>query len=109
MNYRKYYREKLEVNLDSSFVVHHIDGNRQNNDILNLVALPKRLHLKYHNQKAKYDFVVNSINEWNYFFKCEYKKYFSAIELFMDVKNEVAEYILIRDNILHNKYGNRLD
>jgi len=109
MNYRKFYQEELGIILDKSYHVHHIDGNRQNNDIVNLVALPKKLHLKYHNQKAKYDFVVSSINECSYFFKCEYKKYFSAIELFMDVKNEVAKYISIRDNILHNKYGNRLD
>ena len=101
MNYRRFYQERLGIILDQSYHVHHIDGNRQNNDIKNLVALPKKLHSKYHNQKVKYDFVVNSINEWIYFFKCEYKKYFDTIELFMEVKNEVAEYILKRDSILN--------
>lgn len=32
----------------SRFIVHHIDHNRGNNDIKNLVLIPTKLHEKYH-------------------------------------------------------------
>lgn len=49
MNYIKYYKEQLKVDFDSKyFVIHHIDLNRSNNNIDNLVLLPKELHIKYH-------------------------------------------------------------
>lgn len=48
MDYRKYYKKELGVNLTSDFHVHHIDLDKTNNDISNLVALPRVLHGKYH-------------------------------------------------------------
>lgn len=47
-NYRKFYEDQTCVCLPKSFDVHHIDGDRMNNDIHNLVALPRLLHRKYH-------------------------------------------------------------
>lgn len=44
LEYKKYYN----INFDSSYVVHHMDFNRENNDISNLVLLPRKLHAKYH-------------------------------------------------------------
>ena len=103
MNYRRFYQDKLGIVLEKSYHVHHIDSNRNNNNIVNLVALPKSLHLMYHSKKAKYEFIISLINECNYFFSCEHKKYFNAIKEFMDIKNEVAQYIINRDNTLYNK------
>lgn len=48
MDYRSIYEKATGVVLPLSFDVHHIDGNRDNNDIMNLVALPKELHHQYH-------------------------------------------------------------
>ena len=109
MNYRKFYEEKLGITLEKGYDVHHIDSNRGNNDIINLVAIPKKLHIKYHNKKAKYNEVISLINDLNYFFKCENKKYFETIQSFMDIKNEISNYILIRDNIIFKNNGRRLD
>ena len=51
MNYRKKYEDYFNVNLPSDIVVHHIDANRENNSLDNLVAMPRELHSRYHSQK----------------------------------------------------------
>lgn len=48
MNYRKFYKTALGVELSSSFDIHHIDFDKSNNAINNLVALPRILHQNYH-------------------------------------------------------------
>lgn len=55
MNYREFYSKALNVKLSPLFDVHHIDFNRNNNDILNLVALPKWLHGRYHMCLTNFD------------------------------------------------------
>lgn len=47
-NYRLKYKRHFGIEFDNDFVVHHIDLNRGNNDISNLLLLPKELHAKYH-------------------------------------------------------------
>ncbi len=48
MNYRKYFKEYYGIDFSKEYEVHHIDLNRENNDIRNLMLLPKTLHRKYH-------------------------------------------------------------
>ena len=48
-DYRKLYADYYGISWDpAKFEVHHIDGNRQNNDIDNLILLPKELHQRLH-------------------------------------------------------------
>lgn len=47
-NYRLKYKRYYDIDFDSSYDVHHIDFDRTNNDINNLILLPKELHSKYH-------------------------------------------------------------
>lgn len=47
-NYRKFYEKQTGKKVPKDFDIHHIDLNRENNDIENLVAIPKELHKKYH-------------------------------------------------------------
>lgn len=47
-DYRLKYKRYYGIEFGSDYAVHHIDLNRQNNDISNLVLLPKKLHSKYH-------------------------------------------------------------
>ena len=54
-NYRKKYKRHYNIDFDSSYAIHHIDGNHENNDINNLVLLPAKLHSKYHFQKQIID------------------------------------------------------
>ena len=54
MNYKKFYEECVGEKIDGrKYHIHHIDENRENNDIDNLLMLPKRLHLKYHYEKNR--------------------------------------------------------
>lgn len=47
-NYRKYYKEYYGIDFGSEYSVHHIDFNKENNNINNLILLPAKLHRKYH-------------------------------------------------------------
>lgn len=47
-NYRYKYKRYYGIEFSKDFDVHHIDFNRENNDISNLILLPKKLHRKYH-------------------------------------------------------------
>lgn len=48
MDYRKFYEQQTKRKVPSDFDVHHIDLNHENNDINNLVAIPKELHIEFH-------------------------------------------------------------
>ena len=45
---RAIYKGFYDIEFDSSFVIHHIDFDRTNNNIDNLILLPRGLHSKYH-------------------------------------------------------------
>lgn len=48
-NYTKYYAEYFKIEWDKKmYEVHHIDQNRENNNIDNLILLPKKLHRELH-------------------------------------------------------------
>jgi hypothetical protein len=47
-NYRLKYKLYYDIDFDKDYVIHHIDFDRTNNDISNLLLLPKGLHTKYH-------------------------------------------------------------
>lgn len=48
-DYLKFYSRYYNITWDhQKFEVHHIDGDRSNNDILNLILLPKDLHQRLH-------------------------------------------------------------
>ena len=48
-NYRKLYSKHFGITWDSKdFDVHHINGNREDNEIQNLILLPKKLHQRLH-------------------------------------------------------------
>lgn len=49
MNYRKLYESETKTKVPNDFDIHHLDFNRENNYISNLVALPRDLHSKFHN------------------------------------------------------------
>lgn len=47
-NARKRYFENLGIEPVPGFDVHHIDHNSENNEMINLVAIPSKLHRDYH-------------------------------------------------------------
>lgn len=53
-HYRTIYKKHYGIKFSSEYVIHHIDENRENNDIKNLLLLPRVLHSKYHTYKTQY-------------------------------------------------------
>ena len=47
MNYRKLYDNKIGK-IPNDWEIHHIDFNHNNNDIDNLIAIPKIVHVVIH-------------------------------------------------------------
>ena len=47
-NYRKLYKEHYGIEFGEDMAVHHIDFDRSNNNIDNLLLMPRTLHQKYH-------------------------------------------------------------
>lgn len=47
-NYNAKFKRHYGIKFDKKYIVHHIDENRGNNDISNLMVLPRGLHSKYH-------------------------------------------------------------
>lgn len=90
-NYRQYYKEYYGIDFGSEFSIHHLDGNRDNNDIKNLILLPKELHNRLHFtnnifkeycEKLKDVSYTATINDTGYETSCV-KIYMQALE---DVK-----------------------
>ena len=50
-NYRDFYKETLGVDFGSDIAIHHINENKDDNSIQNLVALPRSLHSRFHSLK----------------------------------------------------------
>lgn len=48
VDYRQLYKDHYGIDFDDTMVVHHIDFDRSNNDISNLLLMPMRLHARYH-------------------------------------------------------------
>ena len=49
MNYRKLYEEYHDLKIPKDWDIHHIDADRENNKINNLIMLPSKLHQALHN------------------------------------------------------------
>ena len=64
-NYRKYYGEYYGIEVAEDFDIHHIDGDRNNNDISNLIMLPSKLHAKYHMTRSAADNFHTEISHEN--------------------------------------------
>lgn len=48
VDYRKKYKKHFNIEFGKEYAIHHIDFDRGNNDINNLLLLPRGLHTKYH-------------------------------------------------------------
>ena len=106
MNYRKHYIDSLGINLNKHYEIHHIDRDRSNNDLSNLVAIPKDIHAKIHKIFNRYDKAIESINELGYFYAKEKDNILLAIKDYMNMKDELWPFIEKRNQlIINNKNG----
>ena len=47
-DYRQFYKDYYNIDFGDEFEIHHIDKDRSNNDISNLILLPNELHELFH-------------------------------------------------------------
>lgn len=60
MDYRKFYEEKTKRRLPKNWEIHHINFNREDNSIENLLALPQKIHAAFHRvYYTEINFLVN--------------------------------------------------
>lgn len=57
-SYRLKYKRYYGIDFGREYVVHHIDENRENNNINNLLLLPLNLHSKYHTYKDMFNSIA---------------------------------------------------
>ena len=72
VDYRKYYERKKGIRLRKDWDVHHLDFNRENNDIENLYAMPKVMHQYIHRHwgKSEIDELNDEMRKWVKSFNC---------------------------------------
>lgn len=100
MNYRKLYEKECHIKIPKNYEIHHIDMNRENNDITNLVMLPKKLHKQYHYRltilrsfPAEINTKITSVIEGGYGYNDWFiKEYFESLSKFNDVWKACCEW-----------------
>lgn len=105
MNYRKFFSDYYNIEIPKEYDIHHIDFNRENNKIQNLIVIPYKLHRKYH-------FLRNIVSKFDYgegfgsIFMSEY--YLNSLEKYANVCRECnlwmnLKYLMDGENIDHKK------
>lgn len=54
-HYRKKFKEYYGVSFGCEYDIHHLDLDHNNNDISNLMILPRELHNRYHYLRNEYE------------------------------------------------------
>lgn len=88
-DYRNFYKNYYKINFDNSFQIHHLDGNRNNNLITNLLLLPKTIHQKFHRyQNIHVRFLISDKTE------TEIKNYKETVyKKFEEVNKEIKKWL----------------
>lgn len=108
--YRKKWYDRFNE-CDKTFEVHHIDFDRNNNDLNNLVAIPKILHSEYHLTIN----ILKEINDHNYdpvsFIVCDYENRIKKIRRVSEIIFNCirARDFLLKHNIKHPTYFKNYD
>lgn len=89
-NYRKYYKNYYGIDFLHEYDIHHIDEDRENNKINNLILLPKNLHKRYHMTLCRVHF------EYEIFGKSlftDLQHGFSNLEAYYNISKELKYWI----------------
>lgn len=83
-NYRTFFKNYYHLSFDKNIHVHHIDHNRENNSIENLVAIPSELHQKYHTFMIDADYAISrSGGIHNFFFTLDQTFWIDGKKMFV--------------------------
>jgi hypothetical protein len=106
-NYKIKYCKITGISVPRDFEVHHIDLDRSNNHISNLVALPIDIHRKYHAERVKIVMISQFERENNLIINVDLKEYGSSnaeiadiINEFSDIQNKASFWVGYRNALL---------
>lgn len=94
-DYRLKYKRYFNIDFSNNYVIHHIDLNHNNNDINNLLLLPKKLHSSYHfhveimkSVKMPLKITGNGCNNQNYYLNilCDFLNVLKECNKWFDFK-----------------------
>ena len=60
MNYRKLYEQAFGIKIPSDYDVHHLDFDHSNNDLSNLLLLPRKLHQEIHKFERENGLIIKN-------------------------------------------------
>lgn len=103
-NYRQYYKDYFGIEFGSEMAVHHIDFDRSNNDIGNLLLIPKELHAKYHMRISQLGGAHSGMIDPDMRI-CGNTYRTSALRGLAEVFDEVMEWLQIKNTMMRMKYS----
>lgn len=101
MGYREDYEKQYKVVLNNDWDIHHIDYDHSNNDMDNLVALPRYLHEKLHKAYNRFtmykcDFTVSDIRLHSGFC-CSHTIFMQTLAEYISVLEECVPFMNMRN------------
>lgn len=109
--YNKKFRQHYGIDFTKNYIVHHIDGDHSNDDISNLMLLPRGLHSQYHVLKRIIDnhalsttITGNEVGAGNY-----YLQYYERFIAVLNECNKWRDYKSYLDGKLPNVHGIKLE
>lgn len=103
-NYRQYYKDYFGIEFGSEMAVHHIDFDRSNNDIGNLLLIPKELHAKYHMRISQLGGAHSGMIDPDMRI-CGNTYRTSALRGLAEVFDEVMDWLQIKNTMMRMKYS----
>lgn len=101
-DYKRIYREYFGIKWDTKqLVIHHLDHNRKNNNINNLVLIPSKLHSKYHMCQSMFIDGKADILRVGCYRAANDGYQTSFIEGLFETKRKIFEYIELRDAYMY--------
>jgi len=112
-NYRLKYKRYYGIEFSSDYSIHHIDLNHNNNDINNLLLLPKELHNRYHFYLSMLtNFKIEELFKITSNIICNNTYYTNILEDFIPVIKECkkwCDYKMYLDGYLPNIHNIKLE
>ena len=106
MNYREFYEDQTGVKIKKGFEIHHIDQNRKNNSIENLIAIPKKLHRQFHKYYDEWNMCILSKKQVPLSTSISVDFYEGITKGYFKACKSINNYELEKYNLINIRNGN---